>query len=177
MIILGIDPSLTSTGICVMFKQGEVVENYAVQLKAKGTERLALFRNHFQSITNEHHDVRAFIEGYAFGANNQREALGELGGIIRLTLYDEEINTIVIPPTMLKKFATGKGNADKIAMAVALEKQFQLEYPTSDQTDAFWLATFGRAYLGLMNNITKERLEIIESLKNPKPKVRRKKKE
>ncbi|MDP4158202.1 MAG: crossover junction endodeoxyribonuclease RuvC [Bacillota bacterium] len=177
MIIIGIDPSLTSTGICVMSEHGQVIESQAIQPKNKGPERLALFRQSLVNLISLRSNVHAFIEGYAFGANNQREALGELGGVLRLTLYDQNANMVIIQPTALKKFATGKGNADKIAMAVALEKQFQLEYPTSDQTDAFWLATFGRSYLGLMPNLAKERLEIIDGIKNPKVKKKKAKKD
>jgi Holliday junction resolvasome, endonuclease subunit len=174
MIILGIDPSLTSTGICVMSEDGRVLESLAIKPDCKGPERLAFFR---QSLVNliglRGSRINAFIEGYAFGANNQREALGELGGVLRITLYDQCIDMTIVPPTRLKQFATGKGNADKIAMGVALMKEFGLEYPTSDQTDAFWLAIFGRAYLGLTPELPKYRAEIIEDIKNPKKKTKK----
>lgn len=177
MIIVGIDPSLTSTGICTMSEDGTVLESLAIKPVEKGTERLALFRHDFRLITGkcQKEETYAFVEGYAFGAMNKREALGELGGVLRLSLYDDGIRVVVVPPTSLKKFATGKGNADKIAMAVALQKQYGLEYPTSDQTDAYFLAELGRAYFRLIPEISVTKQEIIEAIKNPKVKKRAKK--
>lgn len=175
MIILGIDPSLSSTGICIMSDDGLVIDSIAIQPISKGSERLAVFHQSLKIIIAKYdiHDIRAFIEGYAFGANNQREALGELGGVLRLELYDGNIPVVVVQPTALKKFATGKGNADKILMGVQLMKEFGLEYPTSDQTDAYWLALFGRAYHGLIPNLTKARQEIIADMKAPKVKKKK----
>lgn len=179
MIILGIDPSLSSTGICLIAEDGEVIESMAVQPDCKGSERLAVFRRELRIIVAKYCTcgIRSFIEGYAFGANNQREALGELGGVLRLELYDSNIPIVVVQPTALKKFATGKGNSDKIAMGVALMKEFGLEYPTSDQTDAHWLAVFGKAYHGLIPDLSKARRAIIKEFKEPKAKKRSRKNE
>jgi len=175
MIIIGIDPSLTSTGICVMNEQGVIVESVAIQPDNKGPERLALFRGSFRLITSKYHgqNANAFIEGYAFGANNQREALGELGGVMRLSLYDDGIGMVIIPPTVVKQYITGKGTADKIAMAIAVLKQYGHDFPTTDQTDAFALAEIGRAYYGMVPGLTKFREEIIDGMKNPKVKKKR----
>lgn len=171
MIILGIDPSLTSTGICVMNGEtGEVGETMAIHSTHTGAERLVNFRQEIVNLISMRSNIHAFIEGYAFGANNQREALGELGGVLRLTLYDAGIPMVIIQPTMLKKFATGKGTADKVAMGVQLMKEFGLSYPTTDQTDAFWLSQFGRGYLGLVDDLRVYQKESIEAIKNPKVK-------
>ena len=177
MIIIGIDPSLTSTGICVMDGEtGEIGETIAIQPNNTGPERLASFRQEITNLIAMRSNMHAFIEGYAFGANNQREALGELGGILRLALYDAGIPIVVIPPTILKKFATGRGTADKVAMAVQLMKEFGISYPTTDQTDAHWLCCLGRAYHGLIPNLTKARESIIVDIKKPKVKGKVKKK-
>ena len=169
MNILGIDPSLTSSGICLMNGEtGEISETIAIQPNNTGPERLASFRQEITNLIAMRSNMHAFIEGYAFGANNQREALGELGGVLRLALYDAGIPIVVIPPTILKKFATGRGTADKVAMAVQLMKEFGISYPTTDQTDAHWLAVFGRAYLGLITNLSKARQEVIADMKKPK---------
>lgn len=174
MIILGIDPSLSSTGICPMNGEtGEAGETVAIQPDSVGQERLSTFRQEITNIIAMRSNVHAFIEGYAFGANNQREALGELGGVLKLVLYDAKIPMVIVPPKTLKKFATGNGNADKISMGVSLMRELGLEYPTSDQTDAHWLALFGRAYHGLVPKLSKAREEIIADMKKPKVKKRR----
>ena len=175
-IILGIDPSLTSTGICLMNSEtGEVGETMAIAPSNAGMERLATFRQEIINLITMRSDMHVFIEGYSFGSGGKRESMAELGGVIRLTLYDHEIEFIEVPPKTLKKFATGNGNADKIQMGVTLMKEFSLEYPTPDQTDAFWLCQFGRAYHGLITNLSKARQEVIADMKKPKVKKKVKK--
>ncbi len=172
MIIIGIDPSLVSTGICLMPEDGEVIESNAIQPKSVGMERLSFLRQQIINIIAKYdiHDIRAFIEGYSHGSSGMRESMAEWGGVLRLALYENNIEFIEVPPKTLKKFATGNGNADKILMGVQLMKEFGLEYPTSDQTDAFWLSFFGRAYYGLIPKLTKAREEIIADMKKPKVK-------
>jgi len=174
MIIIGIDPSLTSTGICVMTENGQVLQSLALSSKHYGVKRLSDFRemlgNLFYPYRKNGHELFIAIEGYSFASNTQGIALGELGGMMRLYMYELGIKCVEVPPTVVKKFATGKGNSDKIAMGVALQKQFGMEYPTSDQTDAHFLALIAMAYLGLMPNLSKAREAIIADMKAPKVK-------
>ena len=173
MILLGIDPSLASSGICLMSEIGQVLDSLVIKTDKVGTERLSFFRQSFINLISIRSEINVFIEGYSFGSGGKRESMAELGGVIRLMLYDQAINFIEVPPKTLKKFATGNGNADKILMGVQLMKEFGLEYPTSDQTDAFWLCQFGRAYHGLIPNLTKARQEVIEGMRNPKVKKKK----
>lgn len=177
MIIIGIDPSLRSTGVCTMSEEGEVIHSIAIQPKSTGLERLAFLRQQIINIIAKYdiHDIRPFIEGYSHGSSGMRESIAEWGGVLRLAFYENNIQIIDVPPKTLKKFATGNGNADKILMGTQLMKEFRMEYPTSDQTDAYWLAFFGRAYLGLVPNLSKAREEVIADMKNPKVKKVKKK--
>jgi len=173
MIIVGIDPSLTSTGICTMDEHGKLLSTLAINSEFVGMKRLHDIKRQLEpecsyNTPNENEKVAVFIEGYSFGSMNGREALGELGGMIRLMLYEKGIEFVDVPPTTLKKFTTGKGNADKIAMAIATLKNWAVDFPTTDQTDAYCLAMFGRGYLGLMDELTVFRKEAIEAVRNPK---------
>jgi len=172
IITIGIDPSLTSTGICVMDENGQVLQSLALSSKHYGVKRLDDFKDKvgeiFYPYRNKGHELFIAIEGYSFASNTQGIALGELGGMMRLYMYELGIKYIEVPPTVVKKFATGKGNSDKIAMAVALQKQYGLEYPTSDQTDAHFLGLIGLAYMGLTPGLTKAREDIIADMKKPK---------
>lgn len=179
MIIIGIDPSLTSTGICAM-RDGIVLSNEAVTSKFTGAKRLSDFKEqlipkvcYVADIEDINEKVVVFIEGYSFGSVGRKEFIAELGGTIRLMLYEQEIEFVDVPPTVLKKYITGKGVADKVVMAVAVQKQYGVSFPTTDQTDAFCLAILGMAYLGLVPNLTVFRQEIIDGMK--KPKVKKKK--
>ena len=65
------------------------------------------------------------------------------------TLGCPRIPVAVVPPAVLKKYATGRGTADKTAMAVALAKRAGgLELRDDNRVDAFWLAAAGRDRLG-----------------------------
>lgn len=82
----------------------------------------------------------AVIEGYGF--NTQRLApVAELGGAIRLRLFDMGVPYIVIAPPSLKLFATGNGHATKDQM-VAAAREHGGNPANDDEADAWllWLA-------------------------------------
>ena len=54
-----------------------------------------------------------------------------------------------MPPTILKKFITGKGNAKKEDIKLALYKKYQKEFKNSDEADAYALTMFGLKYLAI----------------------------
>src|SRR5665254_1264 len=88
-IIVGIDPSLTSTGICTMDEHGKLLSTLAINSEFVGMKRLHDIKRQLEpecsyNTPNENEKVAVFIEGYSFGSMNGREALGELGGMIRL---------------------------------------------------------------------------------------------
>lgn len=178
MIIIGIDPSLSSTGICTMDENGNILSTLAINSDFTGAKRLHDIKRQIipevlYSKSEEEEKVIAFIEGYSFGSKNGGEALGELGGTIRLMLYEQGIEFIDVPPTTLKKYVLGIGKGDKVAMAIGVIKTWGVDFPTTDQTDAFALAMFGRGYLGLVNNLTAFRKDAIEAIKNPKVKKKK----
>lgn len=177
MIIIGIDPSLTSTGICAMTELGELLLTQAINSDYKGMKRLFDIKQQIATLLMSYPRSipKVFIEGYSFGSMNGREALGELGGMIRLMLYEDGIEYVDVAPTSLKKYATGKGVGDKVAMAIGVIKEWGKDFPTTDQTDAYALCQFGRGYLGLVDDLPAFRKEAIEAIKNPKVKKRAKK--
>lgn len=79
------------------------------------------------------------IEGYSFGAKgNAVVSLGELGGVVRLSLHVAGIPYVEAPPSTLKKYLTGKGNAPKEAMLAAAIRR--LGYAGSNHNEADALA-------------------------------------
>lgn len=89
------------------------------------------------------------IEGYAPGAKFNREILGELGGITRLVVhqvYGEICGpALIVPPSSLKKFATGKGNAPKDNVLLAVFKKWGVEFKSNDLADAYTAARIAYA--------------------------------
>lgn len=87
------------------------------------------------------------MEGYANAAKFGREAAGELGWAVKRTCYARNFEPLVVPPTSLKKFVTGKGNAAKNEMLLGVYKQWGVSFADDNQADAYSLEQFGRAYL------------------------------
>lgn len=89
------------------------------------------------------------IEGYALGAPGRLSLvrLAELGGVLRLRLFELAIAFVEVSPSTLKRFATGKGNATKDEMLSAANDELS-DPANHDEADAFWLRMLGRAVYG-----------------------------
>lgn len=74
--------------------------------------------------------------------------IGMVHGAVRTMLLRSFIPYVLLTPATLKKFATGRGNAGKPEMAVALFKRAGLELGDDNQVDAAWLRFAGLAMLG-----------------------------
>lgn len=139
--ILGLDLSLTATGWALVWdgspKWG------VIKSKHRSVKRLSEIRNEVRVIIYQEQPSLAVIEGYSYGSHQGMAGLAELGGVVRLLLLDMGVPFIVVQPTTNKKFATGKGNAEKDLMlkrvfqhwgAIVHHKgliaRYRMEYPT-----------------------------------------------
>lgn len=154
MIVLGIDQSLTSTGWCVL--ENDQLTDYGLISSDKSKEnyeRAIDVSNEIQSLEIQLQPDLVVIEGIPFmsRSNVTRDLAGLqflildrlLGGVTK-----EDIR--IIPPTKLKKFATGNGKASKDDMFEALpdyaKEKISKTLKTKgryDLTDAYWLARIG----------------------------------
>lgn len=100
------------------------------------------------------------IEDYAFAATGRVYHIGENCGILKYKLSEQNITYVTIPPTVIKKFATGKGNAVKQRMVEAFLRVFPAgsawikelfprmkdaapaNSPLADLADAYWIANY-----------------------------------
>lgn len=65
------------------------------------------------------------------------------------TLVDDQVPVVSVAPSSLKKFATGKGNAAKTAVALAIQRDWPDSVLTDDNiTDALGLAMMAASHLG-----------------------------
>lgn len=129
---LGLDLSLTGTGVAL--ESG----TFTIRPKCFGAERLAFIEDRIAEVVSDNGITLVAMEGYAFGRPNQAHQVGELGGVVRLKLWRMGVPFVVIPPASLKKYATGKGNANKDAMLEAAIRRFGFEGHGNDEADA-WL--------------------------------------
>lgn len=170
-VILGIDPSLTNTGLCwgdgpdgydsVRFgyepAKGECakVTGRASRLKALKVD----LEKHLSSIN----PGWAFIEEYAYTKDIGYQA--EFGGILRHRLYEKDINMVEVKPTQLKKFALGKGSGSKDLILLNVFKRWGALFDNSDEADAYVLYRIGLCYAGICEPENQAQREVLEKLK------------
>lgn len=98
------------------------------------------------------------IEDYAMGAKGRVFHIGENAGLLKWKLWQAGVKFTKVSPTLLKKFAAGKGNADKDRMHQAFLERFGIDLkatmtpdaskvgnPVSDIVDAIFLCLYGES--------------------------------
>lgn len=170
MSVMGIDPSLTSTGYVALLDDGGMEAGTVVCGGTRGMERLEQISGLLMSIATQRHASLIAIEGYAFGAKGAAMfSLGELGGVIRHRLWKNGFSYIDVPPTMVKKFATGHGNSKKDEIMLAVYKRWDEEFRTSDEADAYVLARIALALTEGDDNLTEFQRDVIKALQSKQP--------
>ena len=90
------------------------------------------------------------LEGYSYGSKGRAIFdVGELGGVIRLTLWEHATPVAVVAPATLKKFTTGKGNASKDQMLAAAIRRWEFEGEDNNAADAYMLRLMGLHHKGI----------------------------
>ena len=107
----------------------------------RGYLRLQLIANQVAETLQIWKPELAAVEGYAYVRNlGSFVKLVEVGTMIRGVLYTLNIPWVEVPPTVLKKWTTGKGNATKDQMALAVKQRWAYQSPSDDIVDAYALA-------------------------------------
>ena len=145
-VYIGIDQSYTGFGITALDKAG----NYYTEVykaKGSGAERLYDIRNYLESFLSEFDVAKTAMEGYAFGREFGVALSGELGGMIKLLLFDlyphkdEARFPLIVQPTSLKKYVTGKGTkVNKNQVLLQVYKKWDVEFNDDNAADSYGLA-------------------------------------
>ena len=184
--LAGIDYSLTSPAICIWKKTDDNRQfnfNMCDVYYLETTQRLKLATQH--EILNLHaevypkweteeqrHDLlsdwtmsiisgcEVFIEGYAFATSGKSHvrSVAENSGLLKHKMYKIKQPFTSVPPSVIKKYATGKGNANKELMYEAFTSELltpsdlktrltpkskKIRSPVSDIVDAYFIAKYG----------------------------------
>lgn len=146
MKIVALDLSLTRSGFATS-------EDYSGVLRPpKGYEsgmlRLGWIREAVLAIAEDADLV--VVEGYSYGSKGRAVVnIGELGGVIRLAFHDAGIPYVEVPPPSLKKYATGRGNADKDSVLAEAIRRLDYDGHYHDEADALFLLEMARAHYDL----------------------------
>lgn len=141
--IIGIDPSINSTGICVnknnknvyyniVSKRTKKLEKFSskyinILFYEKNTDKSLNYNekevekaknilyicNFIKKIIKKHKPTVVIMEGLSYGSNGQ---LGDLGGLnfsIRMVLLEMGVKFVIVPPTTWKKQQLGIAGAEK----------------------------------------------------------------
>jgi len=88
------------------------------------------------------------LESYAFGARGDAVTkIAENGGVLKHEMLNYGVPFETVPPTTVKKYATGKGNAKKLDMYDAFVERTgqELKFKAwSDIVDSYFIAMYLR---------------------------------
>ena len=176
MTLLGIDLSMTSPALCLhhgenfSFDQCEFFfltssDKYLyINRKLHGetfpeyngsSERFNNIGTWIVDVCKAHNVGKVYIEDYSYGSTGRVFQIAENGGVCKYLLWKNNIECETLPPTVIKKFATGKGNADKSKMqeAFVAETNFNIKQilgmtdkqwnPSSDLIDSYYICKYG----------------------------------
>lgn len=153
--VIGIDPSMTGTAVAF--------DSCAVEMEAEGREENRVraiygLSNRLRQVMLhklegvKYGDAVTVIEGYSMGSRIGREAAGELGYALRsMALYGVGTPVLEVPPSVLKKWVTGSGNAKKEDMKLHAYKRWGFEDRSNNAIDARCLRELG---LWILNSNT-----------------------
>ena len=168
---IGIDYSLTSPAICVndgnlMFyyltskkkwigKQSEDIIGYEHKEWKDPIERFTYISDFAIDIIKQTKNPEIYIEGYSYGSKGRGLfQIAENCGILKYRLQEQNFNYETVVPSVVKKGATGKGNADKDLMYEAFMKEVKIDLkqlfdtekvgnPLSDIVDSYYIQKVG----------------------------------
>lgn len=167
MSYLGIDQSLNGTGLCSISDAGAVIGASTITQGARdGDRRLVEIRARIDEMLPV---AGAAMEGYSFDSPHRAFDLGEVAGVVKCLLVERGVPFVVVPPSTLKKFATGVSSASKDEM-LAAARGLGVVLEDDNQADALFLARVARA---LHHGHTSRReLEALVSLRDTSPRRR-----
>jgi crossover junction endodeoxyribonuclease RuvC len=144
---IGLDLSLNGTGIVCLNEEGKIEGQELIKSSADKIieERLKSINDiilELIDIYKKGNSGIVYVEGLSFGAKGN--AIMQLAGLhylIRINLcLKDGLKYDIIPPTTLKKFTTGKGNAKKELMLLEVYKRWGIEFKDNNLADAYSLA-------------------------------------
>jgi len=175
MIVVGIDYSLTSPCVCISrdktfsnsyfyyLNDRKSVQGKFHNILGEAHEEYLTDQERYENIAEwvltilaefKKEQVVILIEDYSFGSKGKVFNLAENCGILKYMLYKAGYKFFTVPPTVVKKYATGKGNATKEKMYDAFVAETQVDLhniispttklgsPTTDVVDAWYIARY-----------------------------------
>lgn len=156
MRVIGLDTSLTRTGIGVIDAIRRTTKAYSIETKAPKVETIRTRVDRITHVTKgvmdivhgNYDDVMVIIE-----SNAQSRSMGKVwdrAGLWWNIIYTLEacgIAYALCPPNTRAKWATGKGNAGKDEVMLAIDRIWTGVASNNDESDGLAMATMGAQWL------------------------------
>lgn len=156
--VLALDLSLTATGWAKSDGSSGVITP-----PMRGYERLAYILDRVLIFAGKEDLV--VVEGFAFGAKGDAMLqLAGLGTLVRFTLWEAKYTLVEIPPSNLKMFATGSGNAKKDDVLGAAIRTLSYARNDHNEADALWLLEMAKAHYGTRTSAARLTAKQMQSL-------------
>ena len=158
--VVGIDQSLSSTGVAVLFvgATGTTHSTCAITPKTRGVVRLIEIEQRIKAAIPTNTAI-VLLEGYAYQGHGAVFSLGELGGTIKLLVHRLNLRLLIVPPTTLKKYVIGSGIAPKSKMLLGVYKKWGVEFDTDDEADSYALARIGELIIATESGVATTKLD------------------
>lgn len=142
--IIGLDLSITATGIA--WEDGTTD---CIHPTEKGDRRLTELRTRLglNSPAAWAGITLAVIEDLPTHAH-AAGITGMVHGMVRVELIHRSVPYTLVPPAVLKVYATGRGNATKPDLRMELYKRAGLDLADDNECDAAWLRLLGHDLCG-----------------------------
>lgn len=174
MVIVGIDYSLSSPCVCIIDsnkfnfvdckfyyltdnkKFNIDIDNIHGDLHKDYNSSEQRYYNITQwAIKNIPEGAKVYMEGYSMGSTGMVFNIAENTGLLKHYMYKYNLDYNIVPPTVIKKYATGKGNANKQLLQdvfeestgyyikkklIMTDKQWN---PSSDIIDSYFICKYG----------------------------------
>jgi crossover junction endodeoxyribonuclease RuvC len=170
-VVIGIDASLSDTGLVCLDLHGDIFQQHALKPKLRGVDRLVEIQEGiklFLGICSAREIVHVCMEQYGFeGRSGQHSYIGEGGGAIKLALLallgDPVGYPTLVTPNQLKKFVMNRSNAKKNEMLLGVYKKWGVSYGDDNLADAYGLAQVALS-LHLDTTTSQYERDVIEKL-------------
>jgi Holliday junction resolvasome RuvABC endonuclease subunit len=165
MVIIGFDGSVNKAGVVITDTLGTLNANGGVIYKElilypkkdlqDSIHKMRFWKKEVSRLADKFNPDLWCIEDYAFGIGTSGKlfTIGEIGGTVKLAVDNlirksksyHLIQILFIPPTVVKKMMTGKGNAKK---SLIIKEVYKKGFETDDEdiADAWALTYCGVKY-------------------------------
>ena len=136
-VIMGVDLSLSNTGIALFSLKGKPLQILSISTSSKQErgERLREIGEAILDLKNNYNLVEVAVEQGFYRYASSTQSLYQSQGVLLYLLYD--IPCYFYAPSTIKKVVTGKGNASKIKVQEVVSEIFpDLVFDDNDQSDA-----------------------------------------